>query len=73
MTIYALRPSSIVRRLLTNTSTSIVATLHDTSVVMVERTYAKFITHHSNALFPPCMLDTTRPIGENDLALKVPT
>jgi hypothetical protein len=39
-----------VRQLLANTPISVVATLHDTSVVMIERTYSKFITDHSNAL-----------------------
>ena len=49
VTIYALRHSSIVRQLLANTPIRVVATLHDTSVVMIERTYSKFITDHSDA------------------------
>ncbi len=73
VTIYALRHSNIVRQLLANTPIRVVATLHDTSVVMIERTYSKFITDHSDALSRRALLDTTRPIGENVVALKVPT
>jgi integrase len=72
VTIYALRHSSIVRQLLANTPIRVVATLHDTSVVMIERTYSKFITDHSDALSRRALLDTTRPIGENVVVLKVP-
>jgi integrase len=73
VTIYALRHSSIVRQLLANTPIRVVATLHDTSVVMIERTYSKFITDHSDALSRRALLDTTRLVGENVLALKVPS
>ena len=65
VTIYALRHSSIVRQLLANTPIRVVATLHDTSVVMIERTYSKFITDHSDALSRRALLDTTRPIGDD--------
>jgi integrase len=58
VTIYALRHSSIVRQLLANTPIRVVATLHDTSVVMIERTYSKFITDHSDALSRRALLDT---------------
>jgi hypothetical protein len=60
VTIYALRHSSIVRQLLANTPIRVVAALHDTSVVMIERTYSKFISDHSDALSRPALLDTTR-------------
>jgi integrase len=73
VTIYALRHSSIVRQLLANTPIRVVATLHDTSVVMIERTYSKFITDHSDALSRRALLDTTRLVGENVVALKVPS
>jgi integrase len=73
VTMYALRHSSIVRQLLANIPIRLVATLHDTSVVMIERTYSKFITDHSDALSRRALLDTTRLIGENVAALKVPT
>jgi integrase len=73
VTIYALRHSSIVRQLLANTPIRVVATLHDTSVVMIERTYSKFITDHSDALSRRALLDTTRPISGNLAKLKVQT
>lgn len=60
VTIYALRHSSIVRQLLANTPIRVVATLHDTSVVMIERTYSKFISDHSDALSRRALLDTTQ-------------
>jgi integrase len=66
VTIYALRHSSIVRQLLANTPIRVVATLHDTSVVMIERTYSKFISDHSDAVSRRALLDTTRqPTGRN--------
>jgi integrase len=73
VTIYALRHFSVVRQLLANTPIRVVATLHDTSVVMIERTYSKFITDHSDALSRRALLDTTRLVGENVVALKVPS
>ena len=60
VTIYALRHSSIVRQLLSNTPIRVVAALHDTSVVMIERTYSKFISDHSDVLARRALLDTTR-------------
>jgi integrase len=44
VTIYALRHSSIVRLLLRNVPVRLVASLHNTSVAMIERTYSKHIT-----------------------------
>jgi hypothetical protein len=41
--------------------------------VMIERTYSKFITDHSDALSRRALLDTTRPNSENLVKLKVPT
>ena len=73
VTIYARRHSSIVRQLLANTPIRVVATLHDTSVVMIERTYSKFITDHCDALARGALLDTTRLVGGNVVALKVPS
>src|SRR5262249_3237096 len=48
VTLYALRHSSIVRQLLANIPIRIVATLHDTSVKMIERTYSRHIAGHSD-------------------------
>jgi integrase len=49
-TIYALRHSSIVRALLANVPIRIVAATHDTSVVMVERTYSSFIADYADEI-----------------------
>jgi integrase len=57
VTIYALRHTSIVRQLLANVPIRIVATLHDTSVAMIERTYSRHIGDHSDALARRAMLD----------------
>jgi hypothetical protein len=63
VTIYALRHSSIVRQLLANTPIRV--------VVMIERTYSKFISDHSDALSRCALPDTTRLVGGNVIALKV--
>jgi integrase len=55
-TIYALRHSSIIRMLLANVPVRIVAATHDTSVVMIEKTYSAFITEFSDALTRPALL-----------------
>ena len=60
-TIYALRHSSIVRSLLANVPVRVVAAVHDTSVVMIERTYSPFITEFSDALTRPALLDLSSP------------
>jgi integrase len=57
VTIYALRHTSIVRQLLANVPIRIVATLHDTSVAMIERSYSRHIGDHSDALARSAMLD----------------
>jgi integrase len=46
-TMYCLRHSAIVRALLNNVPTRLVAANADTSVAILERTYSKFISHHS--------------------------
>jgi integrase len=48
VTVYALRHSSIVRMLLKNIPVRLVASLHNTSVAMIEKTYSKHITEHSD-------------------------
>jgi integrase len=57
ITLYALRHSSIVRQLLAGVPTRVVAAHHDTSIVMLERTYSKFIGEHSDALTRQALLD----------------
>ncbi len=59
VTIYALRHTSIVRQLLANVPVRIVATSHDTSVSMIERTYSRHIGDHADALIRGAMLDIT--------------
>lgn len=46
VTMYTLRHTSIVRQLLANVPTRVVAAVHDTSVVMIERNYSRFIGDH---------------------------
>jgi integrase len=43
VTLYALRHSNIVRQLLAGVPVRVVAVNHDTSVVMIERTYSRYI------------------------------
>jgi integrase len=50
VTLYALRHTSIVRQLLANVPVRVVAALHDTSVVMIERNYSKYIADHADEL-----------------------
>jgi integrase len=57
VTIYALRHSSIVRQLLAGVPARVVAVNHDTSIAMLERTYSRHITEHSDALTRGALLD----------------
>jgi integrase len=59
VTLYALRHSSIVRQLLAGVPIRVVAVNHDTSVVMIERTYSRYISDHADALARAALLDTT--------------
>jgi integrase len=61
VTIYSLRHSSITRMLLGNVPIRVVAALHDTSVSMIEKTYAHLIADHSDALARRVLLE----IGDN--------
>ncbi|WP_431014769.1 tyrosine-type recombinase/integrase [Bradyrhizobium pachyrhizi] len=56
VTIYALRHSSIVRMLLQNVPIRLVASLHNTSVVQIERTYSKYITEHADDISRKALL-----------------
>jgi integrase len=58
VTLYALRHSSIVRQLLAGVPIRVVAVNHDTSVVMIERTYSRHIADHADALARAALLDT---------------
>jgi integrase len=58
VTIYALRHSAIVRALLANVPIRVVASSHDSSVLIIEKTYSRFITDHSDALSRRALLET---------------
>jgi integrase len=70
VTIYGLRHSSIVRDLLANIPIRVVATKHDTSVAMIEKTYSKHIADHADALTRRALLDPSAPSGANIVALR---
>ena len=65
VTLYALRHSSIVRQLLANVPIRIVATLHDTSVKMIERSYSRFIASHSDEIARRALLEIQQPSAPN--------
>src|SRR6516165_1967930 len=67
VTLSALRHSSIVRMLLANTPIRIVATLHDTSVKMIDRTYSKFIAEHTDALARRALLDVSQRLADGNV------
>ena len=64
VTIYSLRHSSIVRQLLRGVPIRVVATTHDTSVAMIEKTYSRYITDHSDALSRSALLDPANPVEQ---------
>jgi integrase len=61
VTVYALRHSSIVRMLLKNVPIRLVASLHNTSVAMIEKTYSKFITEYSDDISRKALLQHEEP------------
>lgn len=62
VTAYALRHSSIVRQLLAGTPIRVVASLHDTSTAMIEKTYSRFIVGDpSDAMVRRALLDVASP------------
>jgi len=69
VTIYALRHSSIVRMLLQNVPIRLVASLHNTSVAMIEKNYSKYITEHSDDISRKALLQDEPPSGDNFVAL----
>jgi integrase len=69
VTMYALRHSSIVRMLLKNIPIRLVASLHNTSVAMIEKTYSKHITEHSDDISREALLQDEPPSGDNVVAL----
>jgi integrase len=68
-TMYALRHSSIVRMLLRNVPIRLVASLHNTSVAMIEKTYSKHITEHSDDISRKALLQHEPASGDNVVVL----
>jgi integrase len=58
VTLSAMRHSSVVRQLLANVPIRIVATLHDTSVKMIERSYSRYIASHGDEIARRALLET---------------
>ena len=69
MTAYALKHSSIVRMLLANIPIRLVASLHNTSVAMIEKHYSRYIVEHSDDISRKALLQHEPPSGENVVAL----
>lgn len=69
VTAYALRHSSIVRALLLNVPIRLVASLHNTSVAMIERTYSKYITEHGDEISRRALLQHEPSVSTNIVAL----
>jgi len=69
VTTYALRHTSITRALLAGVPIRVVAANHDTSVAMIEKTYARFISDHSEALTRAAMFDADAPAIDNVIPL----
>jgi integrase len=69
MTIYRLRHSSVVRQLLLGVPIRLTASTHNTSVAMIERTYSKYITEHSDDISRRALLQHEQPSGENVVVL----
>jgi integrase len=57
ISIYALRHSSIVRQIKANVPIRIVASVHDTSVIQIEKNYSKQIASVADDLVRPTLLD----------------
>ena len=70
VTMYCLRHSSIVRMLLRNVPIRLVASLHNTSVAMIEKHYSRYITEHSiDDLTRIGLLSEPVPASDNVVAL----
>lgn len=69
VTMYALRHSSMVRMLLQNVPIRLVASLHNTSVSMIEKHYSKYIVEHGDDISRRALLQHETPMGENVVAL----
>ena len=67
---YCLRHSSIVRMLLRNVPIRLVASLHNTSVAMIEKHYSRYITEHSiDDITRAALLSEPTPAADDVVAL----
>ncbi|MGJ5049939.1 tyrosine-type recombinase/integrase [Bradyrhizobium oligotrophicum] len=71
VTMYALRHSSIVRMLLANVPIRLVSALHNTSTRMIERTYSKYITEHSDDISRRALLQHEAVASKKVVALPI--
>ena len=70
VTMYCLRHSSIVRMLLKNIPIRLVASLHNTSVAMIEKHYSRYITEHSiDDITRAGLLSEPTPVADNVVAM----
>jgi len=70
VTMYCLRHSSIVRMLLRNVPIRLVASVHNTSVAMIEKHYSRYITEHSvDDITRAGLLPEPTPAADNVVAL----
>jgi hypothetical protein len=67
---YALRHSSIVRGIRANLPIRLVASLHDTSVAMIERHYARYIADGLDELAARAVVPLVPSEGGNVVQLK---
>jgi integrase len=64
--VYCLRHSNITRMLLQNVPIRLVASLHNTSVAMIEKTYARHITEYNDDISRKALLHhDERPVADN--------
>jgi hypothetical protein len=70
-TFYSLRHSSITRQLLAGTPARLVASLHDTSLRMLESNYARYIADHSDTIARRALLDLSKPADATVIPLAV--
>jgi hypothetical protein len=69
VTPYALRHSNVVRMIRAGTPIRIVASLHDSSIVMVEKAYSKHIVEHSDDIVRPALLSLETSRSDKVVAL----
>jgi integrase len=62
VTMYTLRHSSVVRMLLANVPIRLIASLHNTSVAMIERNYSRFITEYTDDISRKALLQHEPPV-----------